>query len=449
MTLQGLEMLSGLFGQGLSGWLQPMASVIDDFGDFVFFQFVLDRLEHDIRVFGEGVIGRVMLLVQWVALSLLTIWVMVQGYRVITGQMREPLMQLMVNSLRAVLIVTVALSFSALDEPISHYVTTDMKDGIHWVVTGEEGSPEDEIDSNLGWLQVAMSSMDVLESGGDLDGAQEKERAITMIGFGTGGPAVVAGALLLMYQVAMVLFIGLGPIFILCLLFNATKSLFQRWLLYGIGTMFSLAVLSAMVSIALRMVTDVAVGMWASDALGSLILGGGGDAVGYSSRALQSGGMGLILTLLLITVPPMAANFFQGTLGQFAAYATMGPHLAPGQGQPQMGAYSGGGGAGGYGGYQPAQPGMSAAESQRYGGTAGGDFRTTQSNVHSPGGAGGASQEPGIKQGGSPLRDQTGPDPNAGRYYAASESGSPPTQPAGPTTQPPPPPKDSTPRSGG
>jgi type IV secretion system protein VirB6 len=208
---------------------------------------------------------------------------------------------------------------------------------------------------NLGWMQVAMSSMDVLETGGDLDGAQEKERAITMIGFGTGGPPVVAGALLLMYQVALVLFIGLGPIFILCLLFNATRSLFHRWLLYGIGTMFSLAVLSAMASIALRMVTDVAQGMWAADALGSLFLGGGGDAVGYSSRALQTGGMGLILTLLLITVPPMAANFFQGTLGQFA----WGSAFAGGAAASQLGPGGQAPGTPGYfpQAYRPPQPG--------------------------------------------------------------------------------------------
>ncbi|MCF7221664.1 type IV secretion system protein [Marilutibacter chinensis] len=377
MTMQGFEIFTGLLGQGAWDWLMPKASLIDDFGDFVFFQYVLDRLEHDIRVFGEGVIGRVMDLVQLVALTLLTLWVFVQGYRVLTGQMREPLMQMMTGTLRAVLIVTAAVSFGAFDEPITRYVTTDMKDGIYWVITGEEGSPEDEIDSNLGWMQVAMSSLDVLETGGDLDAGNEKERAIAMVGVGTGGPALVAGALLLMYQVAMALFIGLGPIFILCLLFNATKSLFQRWLLYGIGTMFSMAVLAAMTSIALRMVTDVAAGMWTSDAIGTLLLGG--ESMGYSSRALQQGGMGLILTLLLLTVPPMAANFFQGSLGQFSAYATMGAHLNTGP--PQMGAYSGGGGGGGGGygappAYQPMQPVATTARNTDRDSM--GDFHRTQ-----------------------------------------------------------------------
>jgi type IV secretion system protein VirB6 len=43
-----------------------------------------------------------------------------------------------------------------------------------------------------------------------------------------------------------------------------------------------------------------------------------------TSQALQQGGMGLILTTLILTAPPMAAMFFQGTLGSFTAYSQIG-----------------------------------------------------------------------------------------------------------------------------
>jgi type IV secretion system protein VirB6 len=128
--------------------------------------------------------------------------------------------------------------------------------------------------------------------------------------------------MLLLYEVAVALFIGLGPIFILCLLFDQTKPLFQRWLLYGIGTMFSMAVLSAMVSIALAMVTRVAAAFWTTALAGSLL--GENFSDGMTSQAMQQGGMGLILTALIISAPPMAAMFFQGTLGQFMAYSQFG-----------------------------------------------------------------------------------------------------------------------------
>ncbi|MCC4607135.1 type IV secretion system protein [Xanthomonas campestris pv. zinniae] len=67
--------------------------------------------------------------------------------------------------------------------------------------------------------------------------------------------------MLLLYQVAVAMFVGFGPLFILCLLFDQTKQLFQKWLLYGIGTMFSMGVLAAMVSICRKMVAKVE-GCW-------------------------------------------------------------------------------------------------------------------------------------------------------------------------------------------
>ncbi|MEN9154053.1 hypothetical protein P2B08_21730, partial [Xanthomonas perforans] len=60
--------------------------------------------------------------------------------------------------------------------------------------------------------------------------------------------------------------------------------------------------------------------------------------------ALQQGGLGLVMTTLIVTAPPMAAAFFQGTLGQFTAYSALGQldraNQEPGAGRP----------------YQPAEP---------------------------------------------------------------------------------------------
>lgn len=56
---------------------------------------------------------------------------------------------------------------------------------------------------------------------------------------------------------------------------------------------------------------------------------------GMTSQAMQQGGMGLILTTLIVTAPPMAAMFFQGTLGQFTAYNAMTTGYQPAPGLPQ------------------------------------------------------------------------------------------------------------------
>ena len=85
--------------------------------------------------------------------------------------------------------------------------------------------------------------------------------------------------------------------------------------------MLSLAVLSVMVGIAMKMMQAIT----AAFAVKYLAaMGGVGDTDGINSMALQQGGVGLLLSTLIVMAPPMAAAFFQGTLGQFASYSSFG-----------------------------------------------------------------------------------------------------------------------------
>jgi len=300
-------------------WLAPR---IQSAGDFIFFKSILGYLRHQIEAFGIELMGRVMAWVGAIALTVLTLWIFLQGYRIVTGQSRESMMALVMNSLKATLILSVATSMAMFGTRMYDVLAVGLKNEINHVVTGSPSSPEESIDKNLAWMQVALSSVDVLDVAGDEVLDSQKSRALYMVGFGTGGPAIVGGTMLLLNEVAIALFIGLGPLFILCLLFEQTKPLFGRWLYYGIGTMFSMAVLSAMVSIALEMVERVAFAFWGATLVGGLLHQNFTD--GMTSQAMQQGGLGLILTTLIVTAPPMAANFFQGTLGQFSPYVAFG-----------------------------------------------------------------------------------------------------------------------------
>lgn len=334
-----VELIGKWMGNG--SWFDWLSPRVDSPSDFIFFRTIMSYLRNQIDAFGVEMMGNAMQWVSGIALTLLTLWIMIQGYRIVTGQSRESMMALVTNSLRAVLILFAATTVAVGGSSLNTFLTKDLKEEINWVVTGEHEAPEDSIDENLGWMQVALSSIDALDVVSDptLDG--QKTRAMWFAGVGVGGPAVTGGAMLLLYEVAMALFIGFGPIFILCLLFDYTKSLFQRWLLYGIGTMFSMAVLSAMVSIAMEMVLRVSAAFWGTAALGSLM--GADYTDGMTSQAMQQGGMGLILTMLILSVPPMAAAFFQGTLGNFMHFSAFGGGGAPVGQRPGESAYRGGG----------------------------------------------------------------------------------------------------------
>ncbi|PKV10591.1 hypothetical protein CVO74_22780 [Xanthomonas prunicola] len=253
-----------------------------------------------------------------VALTVLVLWVFIQGYRIVTGQSREAAMGLVVTALRAALIIGLATSMAKGSPQLYWTLTDGISSAITKTVTGDSDSPYKSIDQNLMLMQMVLTGLDQIKTGGDEESEDSKNRARWFTGIGMAGPGVVAGSMLLLNKLAMALVVGFGPLFILCLLFQATKSLFSKWLLYGLGTMFSLSVLTFTVSLATKVVGAVGVAFLAKWALN------GGSGEGISSMALQQGGLGLVLTTLIITAPPMAAAFFQGTLGQFTAYSALG-----------------------------------------------------------------------------------------------------------------------------
>jgi type IV secretion system protein VirB6 len=85
--------------------------------------------------------------------------------------------------------------------------------------------------------------------------------------------------------------------------------------------MFALAVLYVVLIIATEMMLAVAASFWLGSALAD-------NSDGMRTIAIQTGGLGLILTMLIITGPPMAASFINGMLGQFSSYSQIGPGSA-------------------------------------------------------------------------------------------------------------------------
>jgi type IV secretion system protein VirB6 len=315
---------------------------MQDVTAYLYYRLIYNFLSNKIETFGLAMMGRVAGWVNAVALILVTIWILVQGYRVLTGQMREPLMGLVISMGRIVVIVGAATTMGFAGTDLHTFLTNTLDKQVHQLFTGTENeTTSDAIDKNLAWTQLALGAISAVQVvPGDQESQDAKSRAELLAAFGTASPPMAAGAMLLLYQFAIALFIGLGPLFILCLIFEQTKSLFSRWLMYGIGTIFSMALLSVVASMVLDLMIAVNEAIWGAKIANKLL---GTDAEGLSTLALQQGGIGLLLTTLIISVPPMAAMFFQGTLGGFSPYSVFsGGAQRPGpQGQPP-GSWGGG-----------------------------------------------------------------------------------------------------------
>lgn len=301
----------------LSGLLSPAHITLGDLSNLYFFSEINRFLTNEVEEYGRNLLGRTMSWASAVVLTLTTIWVAYRGILVAYGKTKDTMAEHVLASARVAFIVTAATTMVAFGTDMQRFLSTDLVEDIHQVVSGRSGSPYDAIDQSLGYMQLAMSSIDLIEDGGDEVVADAKSRAQWFTGIGLGGPALIGGTMLLLFRIALALFVGLGPLFILFLMFDSTKPLFQRWLMYGVGTMFSLAVMSVMVSLAMDVSLAVAAAFWTGSFLGA-------NPEGVTSLALQQGAIGMILTLLIVSAPPIAANFFQGTLAHYSAYNVFG-----------------------------------------------------------------------------------------------------------------------------
>ncbi|WP_349812049.1 type IV secretion system protein [Xanthomonas dyei] len=317
-----------VFFHGAASWLQPLADA--NLGDFVFFKLVNDYFNREIQDFGMELMGRAMRWVSTIALTVTTLWILILGYRIATGQSRESAMATMIKAGKVALIISFASALGANGAMLHQSMTQNLDKEIHTLFTGDEGTAADAIDENLAYTQVAMATLDAVR----VDPAQpevleKKGRAMLMAGFGTASPPMAAGAMLLLFKFTMAFLIGVGPIFILALIFDQTKDLFKKWLFYVIGTLFSMAMLSVVTAMVLKFTVKVAAAYWAVKFIPLA------SAEGLSSQALQQGGIGLIMTMLIITIPTIAAALWQGNMGTFLSYTAFNNTASPGpQGQP-------------------------------------------------------------------------------------------------------------------
>ena len=293
---------------------------------------IRDYIYARITFFTEQVLSQNLTLALTVIIGLLTVWVMIQGFLIVTGRSQEGIKGFVFNLGKTYFIVAMALGVAAGGKFGVRTLTDTLSDGISQIMTGNSdvGSKcltQDaqviigcKIDMNLTATQSMMGMLDGIDTA-DSDYLENKiSEARWFAGIGTAGPAIVAGTMLIMFRIAIALFIGFAPIFILCLLFKKTAPLFQKWLYYGLATIFSSVMLGVMADIAMDLVSNIAI----TDAVTRIAsILGGGDLSGIMQTVTQQLGLGLVLSTLLIVVPPMAGAWFNGVMASFTPYSAI------------------------------------------------------------------------------------------------------------------------------
>lgn len=83
-------------------------------------------LMQQIQTFGLNLMANMMSWATGIAATLVTLWVLFTGYRVVTGTLREPLMAVVVNMTRIGVIVTVAGSMAIYGSSLQTFLSESL-----------------------------------------------------------------------------------------------------------------------------------------------------------------------------------------------------------------------------------------------------------------------------------------------------------------------------------
>src|SRR5690606_3652356 len=111
----------------------------------------------ELAEFQQRLVGDTMEFLGIIALMLLTIWIFLQGFRIVSGRSRDSMMGLVVDSLRATLLIAAATGFAAANSDIYDRVTNGLGNVIIGVVTGED----QDLDDLYGSMDNALAAMEL------------------------------------------------------------------------------------------------------------------------------------------------------------------------------------------------------------------------------------------------------------------------------------------------
>lgn len=305
-----------------------------------------------VQDFGYAGMGRLFQVTITIGTACLTLWFMWEGWRMVSGQSRESFMGFLNRAFVVIIVVASAQGFALSGHSMMQTVR-DMQNIVAQAITGNEyTSPDKMVGKVLTYMLTLQSILQIYQGSVSPGGADFSNTLTFITGAGQAVPALLAGGLSLLNEVALNLSFVFGPLFILCYISVRTRFLFVNWVKFTVTTLFSMAVLSVVTVIALKaiiMMAAMLIGMNVSSAvagaaasalgsdslLGSL-LEAGSTSPSLTDIATVTGGVGMLLTTLILGVPPLVVNFFSGGVGAaFNAYNAFGGRLGGGN-LPEM-----------------------------------------------------------------------------------------------------------------
>lgn len=346
----------GVLLQAVLALLGPLSQYTQALSDAAFFCTVREYLIEDMLIgtYRDAAAARLGQALGMLSTAVVTGWVLYQGFMVLSGANRQPMVGLLYKTGKLVFILSL-VSLVAAHSPVIADTVLDFQRLVTVAVVGEDTNVYRMIDLNLGLAQVINQVINNLDVGREVGNTGNS--LTTGAGLlGQSGPAMITTVLALLAEVAITFAILLAPLFLFFLLFQQTSSLFWSWAKFLLGTFVSLAALAVVSSIALRISAiygaSVLVAYYGNAGLAAAT----GGSVDISSSAIRMATLGTLMSAIIISVPPMVMQFFNagvgfatGAMGGMMGGAAAGRMAGGGTGIPGFGYPGGAGSMGGSG----------------------------------------------------------------------------------------------------
>lgn len=180
----------------------------------------------------------------------LVLYVMLYGFAILRGAIREPIVDFAVRSIKLIIIYRLATTVAYSDyvtQPLFHALPETVAKAISGTASGDPGAAFDQFLARVGYLSDKISDQASLSN----PGPWLMAIAVTIVG---ALAAALGFGVVVIAKVALALIIGLGPLFVACALFEATRRYFFGWLSQAVNYVILFGLVIAIFQLVLSLI---------------------------------------------------------------------------------------------------------------------------------------------------------------------------------------------------
>lgn len=221
--------------------------------DITLFQFIGETVVNATSAFVEPTASSLMYGLQMLALTGVTLYMVLMGYAIGTGSVEAPFAAFMKQCVKIIIVAAFALSADGYN---NHVVAalTGLETGLSGLLNANSASPSSSIYQTLdlmlgkGFDLASLCLQRASEAGWDIGASLSWWGSALLIALGTLVFALIGGVNIIIAKFSLAIMFALGPLFILCLMFPVTSKFFDGWLGQVLNYIFSVVILALIMS---------------------------------------------------------------------------------------------------------------------------------------------------------------------------------------------------------